>query len=201
LAIHYFGGINSTTDLLRLTDNEFLNPLHSSDNKPFAWAETVSMLAWGLGYFGQPHISAKFMAIRSNSDLPLARTIVMHWVSVSLLAAVAIGILGCVWPNVHLDGAESENIFLLMAGHMCSKTFIGLILLGALATIMSTVSSQPLVAATSFSRDKYAHHIGKHSSSQELLFVSRLTIFGISILSTIFALNPNNFMLNIVAYA
>jgi sodium/proline symporter len=96
---------------------------------------------------------------------------------------------------------KRKTYFSLMARLMCSKTFINLILLGALAIIMSMVFSQLLVVAISFSRDIYAHYIGKHSFSQMLLFVSGLTVFGISILSTLFALNPNNLILNIVAYA
>jgi sodium/proline symporter len=200
LAIRHIGGIGAMCDLLGGADGGFLNPLRGPGNAPLPTGDIISMLAWGIGYFGQPHILVRFMAIGKQSELPIARNIAMCWVTLSLFAATAVGILGRVWPGFHLDGVNAEGVFFVMSSRVCSRFFICLILLGALATIMSTVSSQLLVAASSFSRDLYGI-ARKRAPQKELLWVSRLTVFAVSILSIVLAMNPDSYILKIVAYA
>ncbi|MDR2738131.1 MAG: sodium/proline symporter PutP [Puniceicoccales bacterium] len=200
LAVHHLGGTSATVHLLSVSGDGFLNPLRGANNQALSCMEIISMLAWGLGYFGQPHILVRFMAVKEPSELPLARNIAMCWVTLSLFAATTVGILGRVWQGFHLDGANTENVFFLMSSRVCSKFFMCLILLGVLATIMSTVSSQLLVASSSFSRDIYGI-IRKHAPQGELLWISRLTVFVVSILAVILAVNPGSYILKIVGYA
>ncbi|MDR1255624.1 MAG: sodium/proline symporter PutP [Puniceicoccales bacterium] len=201
LAIHCFGGVAPTAKLLSETGSNFLNPMFKETSNRFGIIEIISMLAWGLGYFGQPHILVRFMAIKSNDELPLARGIAMHWLTWTLLAATAVGILGSVWQGIRLTGSDVENVFIVMAGNMCPSILTSLILIGVLATIMSTTSSQLLVAASSFAGDIYGIAVRKNASSRELLFVSRMAVLAVSVLAIILAFSPNALILNVVSYA
>ncbi|MDR3144173.1 MAG: sodium/proline symporter PutP [Puniceicoccales bacterium] len=201
LAILYFGGVAPTAGLLSATGDNFLNPMFGTNNTKFGLGEIISMAAWGLGYFGQPHILVRFMAIRSNDEIPLARKIAMHWLTLSLVAAAAVGILGNVWQEIRLSGGDVENIFIAMVGNMCPKFLTDVILLGVLATIMSTTSSQLLVAASSFAGDIYGIAVRKNASPRELLFVSRMAVLIVSVLSIALSMSPNTFILDVVAYA
>lgn len=200
-AIYHCGGIGKTIHQLYASGREFINPLLAADGHTLSPIKIISMLAWGLGYFGQPHILARFMAVRSQNEIPLARRIAMHWVIWSLLAAVLVGILGHLCLPVELEGAAVENIFLLLVNSLFSPLFLSLILLGILAAIMSTASSQLLVAASSFSRDLYVTIFHKNAKSTELLWVSRGSVLMASVLAVIFARNPASLILNVVAYA
>ncbi|MDR2677711.1 MAG: sodium/proline symporter PutP [Puniceicoccales bacterium] len=200
-AVHHCGGMGKTVHLLYSSGREFMSPLLAADGHIFSPLKIISMLAWGLGYFGQPHILARFMAVRSPREIPLARQIAMHWVTWSLLAAVLVGILGRFCFPAELEGAEVENIFLLLVSGLFTPFFLNLVLLGILAAIMSTASSQLLVAASSFSRDLYATVFRKNAKSAELLWVSRGSVLVVALLAVIFARNPESLILDVVAYA
>ncbi|MDR1456808.1 MAG: sodium/proline symporter PutP [Puniceicoccales bacterium] len=200
-AIYHCGGIGRTIQLLYSSGREFINPMLATDGRTLSPIKIISMLAWGLGYFGQPHILVRFMAVRSPREIPLARQIAMHWVSWSLLAAVLVGILGHFCLPTELEGSAIENIFLLLVNGLFSPLFVSLILLGILAAIMSTASSQLLVAASSFSRDLYATVFRRDAKSKELLWISRGSVLAVSLLAVFFAQNPESLILDVVAYA
>jgi sodium/proline symporter len=168
---------------------------------PLGYVEIASMLAWGLGYFGQPHILVRFMAIRSNNELPLARAIAMRWLTWSLLAAVSVGILGSLCNEFNFTGGDVENIFIVMANGVCTTFWANVVILGVLATIMSTTSSQLLVAASSFSNDIYSIAVNKNASQKKLMFVSKASVLIVSIISIALAMEQNRLILDIVAYA
>lgn len=161
----------------------------------------ISALGWGLGYFGQPHILVRFMAIHDADELHKATRIAMTWVVISLAAAVAVGFVGRIyWPEL-LAGADAERIFLLMSGTLFTPFVGGLILSAVLAAIMSTSSAQLLVTSATISKDFYKNFIHRAAGEKELVFVSRVTVLVVAACAIVLALNPNSYILNIVAYA
>ena len=113
----------------------------------------ISALAWGVGYFGQPHILVRFMAIGDPAELKKSKHIAMTWVVISLAAAVLVGLVGKVVVTTPLTGADSEKVFLVMSGQLFPPFATGLILSAVLAAVMSTASSQLLVTASAISKD------------------------------------------------
>lgn len=130
--------------------------VHSpADNSaaPFKGLTIVSTLAWGLGYFGMPHVLLRFMAVRKTSDLRRSRIIAMVWVIISLSAAVLIGLIGAaVFPGV-LAGRDSERIFIYMSTSYFTPVLAGIILSGILAATMSTSDSQMLITSSAVSQN------------------------------------------------
>lgn len=174
----------------------FTNP----DGSKITLVAVISLLAWGLGYPGQPHIIVRFMAIRSAKEVNTATRIAMTWVFFSLSAAVAIGIVGrLLFPA--LTGGSVETIFMVMTESLFTSVFAGIILSAILAAIMSTASSQLLVTASSIAQDFYKTVFRKNADEQELLFVNRWTVVIVSMVSIGIASNPNNMVLDLVAYA
>lgn len=161
----------------------------------------ISSLAWGLGYFGQPHILVRFMAISDARELKKATNIAMVWVVISLVAAVIVGLVGKVYLTTPLAGADVEKVFLVMNEQLFPPFVAGLIWSAVLAAIMSTASGQLLVTASSVSQDLYKNIVGHRTSDQELVLISRITVLIISAIALWLALDPNSYILTMVAYA
>ena len=158
-------------------------------------------MAWGIGYFGQPHILVRFMAIRHAEELPQATRIAMAWVVISLSAAILVGMVGAVYLKTPLEGTAAETVFLAMAGELFPPIVAGLILAAVLAAIMSTASAQLLVAASAFAQDIYRRSFRPHAQQVELVWVSRLSVLAIAAAAIYLGMSPDNFILDMVAYA
>ncbi|SHG94639.1 sodium/proline symporter PutP [Tepidibacter thalassicus] len=180
---------------------EFLNPFTTADGNLIKIIPVLSLLAWGFGYFGQPHILARFMAISSPEKIKEARRIAMIWVIISLGAAVLVGIVGRVYLTPTLQQTDSETVFMIMVNSIFPSAFAGIFLAAILAAIMSTADSQLLVAASAFTEDIYKVLIKKNASERELVWVSRITVIIIAVVAYILALNPDSSVLDLVAYA
>jgi SSS family solute:Na+ symporter/sodium/proline symporter len=116
----------------------------------------ISSLAWGLGYFGQPHIITRFMAVRSVRDVPTMRNIGMGWMAVSLVGALATGFLGLAYATRNGIAVEDpETIFILLGQILFDPLITGFLYAALLAAIMSTISSQLLVSSSSLTEDFY----------------------------------------------
>lgn len=161
----------------------------------------ISAIGWGLGYFGQPHILVRFMAIGNPGELRKAKHIAMTWVIISLTAAVLVGLVGKVALTETLVGADAEKVFLIMSQDLFPPFMSGLIWSAVLAAIMSTASSQLLVTSSAISKDFYNAFIRKDASERELIYVSRFTVLLVSALALVLAANPDNYILTMVAYA
>lgn len=161
----------------------------------------VSSLAWGLGYLGQPHILIRFMAISDAKELTKATNIALTWVVISLTAAIGVGLVGRIFLPEMLSGPESETVFLVMSRAIFSPFMAGLIWSAVLAAIMSTSSAQLLVTASVVSKDLYHKVFRKDASDKELVLVSRITVILVAAIAITLALNPNSYILQIVAYA
>lgn len=195
------GGPGATVAALATLNAEMFNPFTSPDGKYLSAIQIVSLLAWGLGYFGQPHILVRFMAIRSSSEIKQATNIAMTWVVFSLAAAVLVGMVGRVYLKAPLTGAAVETVFMVMTHDIFSSFLAGLILSAVLAAVMSTASSQLLVTASAVSQDFYKALVRKNADEKELVWVSRITVIIVSVLAVLLGLDPNNFVLDMVAYA
>jgi sodium/proline symporter len=159
------------------------------------------LLAWGLGYPGQPHILARFMAIRSAAELPVARRVAMGWVVIVLLAAVTVGLAGAAVLSPPLVGPESEKVFIQMAAAHLHPVLAGICLSGILAATMSTASAQLLVASSAFAQDFYRGVLRRAAGQSELLWVGRGAVLVIAALAWVLALDPENKVLDLVAWA
>lgn len=201
LGAYAFGGITPTFTALYMIDPEYFNPFTKQDGSIFSVIEIISLLAWGLGYFGQPHILVRFMASKSSREIKQATRIAMTWVIISLAAAVLVGMVGKVFLSTELTGSDVETVFMVMTDQLFSPFFYGLIISAVLAAIMSTASSQLLVAASAFSQDFYKAIFHKNASDKELVWTSRISVLVISIIAIIIGLNPNSLILDMVAYA
>jgi sodium/proline symporter len=162
----------------------------------------ISAAAWGLGYFGQPHIIVRFMAIRRIEDMPTARRINIGWMSVSLLGAVATGYVGAAWFAAR-GGApkDAETVFILLSQILFHPLVAGFTLAAILAAIMSTISSQLLVTSSSLTEDIYKTYFRRAASERELVTVGRLSVALVSIVAGVLALDPDNSILDLVGNA
>lgn len=158
----------------------------------------ASCLGWGLGYFGQPHILTRFMAIQSPDMIRKSRYIAMVWVVITLAAAIFVGLIGRAYMP---DLADPETIFMVMIDSMFPDVVTGILLVAILAAVMSTASSQLLVTASSVSKDLYALLFKKSTEGSRIVWVSRATVLVISIVAIAIAMDPNSSVFALVACA
>ncbi|GAB6100579.1 sodium/proline symporter PutP [Halanaerocella petrolearia] len=163
------------------------------------WA-IISSLAWGLGYFGQPHILARFMSIESVKKLPQAMKIAVIWVFISLGGALAVGLVSIPMFDSLANG-NHEKVFIYMIDQLFNPWVGGIILAAILSAIMSTIDSQLLVSSSALTEDFYKKIINKDASRQEMMHVGRICVLVISAIALWLALNPSNTVLGLVAYA
>lgn len=166
----------------------------------------ISLQAWGLGYFGQPHILARFMAAERVSTIPAARKIAMSWMIVSLLGAVFIGLAGIAYfsndANALTTLADNpERIFILVNKTLFNPWLAGFLLAAILAAVMSTIDSQLLVSSSSLTEDFYKSLFRPNASEKELVWVSRLGVILIAVIAVYIAQDPKSRVLELVSYA
>ena len=162
----------------------------------------ISNLAWGLGYFGQPHIIVRFMGIRSHKEVPKARFIGMTWMILGLYGAIFVGFIGFALAQTGaLTLGDGEEVFILMSQVLTHPVVAGVLLAAILSAIMSTVDSQLLVSSSALAEDFYKGIFRKNATNKELLFVSRLSILVIAVIALIIGSNPENTVLGLVSYA
>ncbi|WP_421681713.1 sodium/proline symporter PutP [Stutzerimonas urumqiensis] len=166
----------------------------------------VSLLAWGLGYFGQPHILVRFMAADSVRTIPNARRIGMTWMILTLAGAVAVGFFGIAYFTDHpeLAGPVNENgerVFLELTKILFNPWVAGIILSGVLAAVMSTLSAQLLVSSSALTQDFYKAFLRKGASQTELVWVGRAMVLLIALIAIGIASNPESKVLGLVSYA
>ncbi|MCC5882362.1 MAG: sodium/proline symporter PutP [Halomonas sp.] len=171
----------------------------ASTGEALTFIGIVSSLAWGLGYFGQPHILARFAAIRSDRDIPAARRIAVTWTAIALISSVAVGLLGVGF--VQRDLADGETVFMVMVNLIFHPVIAGILLAAILAAIMSTADSQLLVSSSALTDDFYKAIFRKEASQTELVWVGRFAVIAIAIVAYLLALNPDATVLDLVAYA
>ncbi|MBQ0771562.1 MAG: sodium/proline symporter PutP [Sphingomonadales bacterium] len=191
------GGISAVTATLNGVDPNFL-----SLTAGLSFIGFLSAVTWGLGYFGQPHIIVRFMAIRSVPDVAKARTIGMSWMGVALLGAIGVGITGRAY--VERNGMvleDPETIFILLANALFHPLITGFLLAALLAAIMSTISSQLLVSSSSLTEDFYRLFLRKQASERELVNVGRVAVALVALVAIYIARDPDSKVLGLVSNA
>lgn len=195
------GGMDTTFAAIELKDATNFDML-----KGATFVGVISLMAWGLGYFGQPHILARFMAADSVKSIPAARRISMTWMILCLGGAVAVGFFGIAYFSAHPDlaGPVSENperVFIELAKILFNPWIAGILLSAILAAVMSTLSCQLLVCSSALTEDFYKAFLRKGASQNELVWVGRAMVLLIALISIWLASNPENRVLGLVAYA
>jgi sodium/proline symporter len=195
------GGPGETFARLQALDASLLDPFAADDGQTLGAIGILSLLAWGLGYAGQPHILARFMAARSVAHITVARRVAMGWVVVVLVAAVIVGLTGRLVLPEALSGTDTEKVFIVMSTTFLHPALAGLCLAGVMAAIMSTASAQLLVASSAFAQDFYGSLFRRAAGRSELLWAGRLAVLGVAALAFVLALDPDSTVLGLVAWA
>ena len=170
-------------------------------NQNYGVVSIISALAWGLGYFGMPHILVRFMGIRSNKDVALSRRIATVWVVIAFIGTLIVGSLGTVYLPQILSPSAAETVFSATIQKMFPAFIGGIFLCAILAAAMSTADSQLLVASSAFSQDIFKGLIKKDASVKEVLSISRIAVFIIAAIAFVLSLDENSSIFGLVSYA
>lgn len=201
LGVSMAGGWDSMLLRLDALDPDLLDPFVADHGERLGWMGIASLLAWGLGYVGQPHILARFMAARSVHHITVARRVAMVWVIVVLAAAVIVGLAGRLVLDPPLTGTDTEKVFIVMANLYMHPVIAGFCLAGVMAAIMSTAAAQLLVASSAFAQDFYGSLFRPQATAPELLWVGRGSVLVIALLAFVLGLDPDSKVLALVAWA
>ena len=212
--IYQAGGIGAVMDNIRVLPGylSFVQSHDAASNTavPYGIITIVSTMAWGLGYFGMPHILVRFMAIRDENELRLSRRIASVWVVISMAVAICIGMIGygvsAAGRIPMLEGSASETVIVKIADLLSSygpitAIIAGLILAGILAATMSTADSQLLSAASAFSENMLQDVFGVKLTAKQTMLVARLTVIVIAVVAAFLATDPNSSVFQIVSFA
>ncbi len=197
VALNVVGDFNTT-----LTIVESLNPNHLDLFTGTSALGIVSLLAWGFGYFGQPHIIVRFMAIRSVKDFPVARRVGMSWMIISLLGAVATGFVGIAYVHqTQQPLKDPETIFIMLSQVLFHPFITGFLLAALLAAVMSTISSQLLVTSSALTQDFYKTFLNQQASDKTQVMVGRLSVLLVAVVAIAIALDRSSSILDLVGNA
>jgi SSS family solute:Na+ symporter/sodium/proline symporter len=198
VALVALGGWTPVADIVTRTNSEYLT----------WWTDEmtgiglISLLAWGLGYFGQPHIIVRFMAIRSLKDVATARHIGMTWMVFTVIGAVGTGMVGLAYvTDNNLAIEDPETIFILLSQVLFHPLISGFLLAAILAAIMSTISSQLLVSSSSLTEDFYKYFVRRGASQKELVLIGRLSVLMVSLVAIGLAFDRSSSILSLVSNA
>lgn len=197
VAVMNVGGIVETSKYVLNVNSEAFNLING-----VSLIAILSSMAWGLGYFGQPHIIVRFMAISHVSELKVARKIGMSWMLVTLIGALSVGLSGLAYVNsTQMSLKDPETIFIVLSNTLFHPFISGFLLAAILAAIMSTISSQLLVTSSSLATDLYKEFIKKDAEQSQVLLVSRLSILLVAALAIVIAHDRESSILSLVSNA
>lgn len=206
IAVWKLGGFDALHSQLTAATPALLDPTVEASfadktwkaGEPLGAVGMISLLAWGLGYFGQPHILSRFMSIRSTREIPLARRLGVGWVTVVLVGASIVGLAGI--PALNRPLQNPETVFINLSAQLTSPWIAAILLVAVLAAIKSTADSQLLVSATSLTEDLYRRFLKRQPSDGLLLLIGRLSVLAVALVAYVIALSGGA-VLDIVAYA
>ncbi|MBZ9567959.1 sodium/proline symporter PutP [Modicisalibacter tunisiensis] len=191
------GGFSQASQTLNEVDPNLLS--WTSGLTFIGW---LSAVTWGLGYFGQPHIIVRFMAIRTLKEVPVARNIGMSWMLISLIGAISLGIFGRAYAVRNgMNVEDPETIFIILADLLFNPLITGFLYAALLAAIMSTISSQLLVSSSSLTEDFYRLFLRKDATDKETVTVGRISVVLVGVVAVIIASDPNSQVLGLVSHA
>lgn len=197
VVIYKIGGVGEGLRMIGEIDPTHLNVFSGA-----SVISVISLMAWGLGYFGQPHILVRFMSIRHENELKHAKAIGMTWMILSVVGSLAVGFFGLAYVvSEGIDLKDSEKIFITLSQLVFNPWIAGFLLAAILAAIMSTVDSQLLVSSSVLTRDLYHAILRKDASNRELVWVGRLTVIVIAVIAWAISIDENSSVLQLVSYA
>lgn len=201
-AVIAIGGFGETATLVSELEPNHMSLLAGGALTGGTILAILSALAWGLGYFGQPHIIVRFMALRSPREAKTARRIGMSWMVLSLGGAIFSGIVGVAYiASQGIDLGNAETVVLIMAQTLLHPLIAGLVLAAVLAAIMSTVSSQLIVCSSALVEDLYKVLKKDVPADRNLVMLGRVCVLVVSIVAIVLAINPNDTILGLVSFA
>ncbi|BBB28330.1 sodium/proline symporter PutP [Neptunomonas japonica] len=203
IAIQSEGGFANLFTALEIKNPELLTIWNDSKGEPLTAIAIISLAAWGLGYFGQPHILARFAAVRSNAEISTARRIAVVWSGLSMVGAILVGLAGIIYVDNQLGGnlGDGEKIFMLLVNAIFHPVVAGILLAAILAAIMSTADSQLLVSSSALAEDFYKQVFRKDASQKQVVMVGRIAVIGLSLVALVLAMSPDSSVLGLVSYA
>lgn len=195
--LYHLGGFGEAMAVI-----EEIKPNALSMGEGIGALSIVSALAWGLGYFGQPHILVRFMSIRSTKDIPTATFVGISWMVISLIGACFIGLLGIAYVyKFELTLQDPEKIFIVMSQLLFNPWIAGILLSAILAAIMSTASSQLLVSSSTIAEDFYKRIFNKEASNKTVMNLGRMGVLLVALVAFVISTDKESSVLSIVAYA
>lgn len=195
--LYHLGGFGEAMTVI-----EEIKPNALSMGEGIGSLSIVSALAWGLGYFGQPHILVRFMSIRSTKDIPTATFVGISWMVISLIGACFIGLLGIAYVHkFELTLQDPEKIFIVMSQLLFNPWIAGILLSAILAAIMSTASSQLLVSSSTIAEDFYKRIFNKEASNKTVMNLGRIGVLLVALVAFVISTDKESSVLSIVAYA
>ncbi|WP_242555245.1 sodium/proline symporter PutP [Bacillus cereus] len=197
VAVTDVGGVTETFNTIKQVDASHLDMF-----KGTTILGIISFLAWGLGYFGQPHIIVRFMAITSIKDLKTSRRIGIGWMTISIIGAMLTGLIGIAYyakNNATLQ--DPEMVFVTFSNILFHPYITGFLLSAILASIMSSISSQLLVISSAVTEDFYKTFFRRNASDKELVFIGRLSVLVVAMIAVVLAYHPSDTILTLVGYA
>jgi len=195
------GGLGPGLARIEAVDPSRFELFTKADGTALGLIGILSLVAWGLGYFGQPHILARFQAIGSGADVGRARRIAVSWVTLTLTGAVLVGLAGVLALDTPLAADDREKVFIELVNLLFHPVVAGICLAAILAAIMSTADSQLLVASSAFTEDLYRTLFRRDASPRELVAVGRGSVVILAGLAFLMALDPETMILELVGYA
>lgn len=197
LGLFAVGGFGGAAESIRSVDPDMLRPLTGATT-----LGVISALAWGLGYFGQPHIIVRFMALRDVAESREARRIGIGWMVISLLGAVATALVGIAWfqQNPGTELSDPEAVFIALGQIVFHPLIAGVMLAAVLAAVMSTISSQLLVSSSALVEDLY-RIIARTPSTGLMVLLGRVGVLAVAVLAGALAWDQSDTVLGLVAYA
>lgn len=194
-------GVGASLQQVATLNSELLNPFTNSKGEALSWISIMSLVGWGFGYFGQPHILARFQAIREHREVPQASSIAIIWSLVVNAGAICVGLFAVVIFNENGAISDNEQIFMILANTLFHPVIAGVIMAAILAAIMSTADSQLLVCSSAIAEDMLAGKTHQQHKFLNPVMLGRISVFVIGFIALIFALDPNSKVLDIVSYA
>lgn len=194
-AFSHLGDVDNSLALLLDRSPQYLNALEGMSLR-----QVLGCLAWGLGYFGMPHILVRFMAVKSTKEIPLARRVCMSWMTLSLIGAVCVGLVGSIY-FVNEPLANSETVFMALLETIFPSWVVGIVFAAILSSSMCAVDSQMLAASSALTEDFYRALFRRKASQKELIWVGRITVAMIAMIAIAIASKPNQSIMDLVEFA